>query len=58
MEPLTPEQWADLLTSCERSACHLEMRDWYTAEDEQERFRRFLAKPISPPIFCPTRTAG
>jgi hypothetical protein len=43
MEPLTPEQWADLLTSCERSACHLEMRDWYTAEDEQERFQRFLA---------------
>lgn len=40
---MTPEQWAQLLTSCERSASHLEMRDWYAAEDEKERFERFLA---------------
>jgi hypothetical protein len=43
MEPLTPEQWEDLFTSCQKSASHLEMRDWYTAADEQDRFRRFLA---------------
>lgn len=43
MEPLTAEQWAELLTSCKRSACHLEMRDWYAAADEQDRFQRFLA---------------
>jgi hypothetical protein len=43
MELLTAEQWGELLTSCERSACHLEMRDWYTDDSEQERFRRFLA---------------
>jgi hypothetical protein len=43
MELLTSEQWAGLLTSCERSASHLEMRDWYSAEDEKDRFERFLA---------------
>jgi len=43
MQPLTAEQWAELLTSCERSACHLEMRDWYAADDEQERFGQFLS---------------
>lgn len=43
MELLTPEQWSELLTSCERSASHLEMRDWYSAEDEKDRFERFLA---------------
>jgi hypothetical protein len=43
MEPLTPEQWEELFTSCKQSASHLEMRDWYTAEDEEDRFARFLA---------------
>ncbi len=43
MQPLTAEQWAELLTSCTRSASHLEMRDWYAAEDEKDRFERFLA---------------
>jgi len=43
MELLTPEQWSELLTSCQRSALHLEMRDWYSAEDEKDRFERFLA---------------
>lgn len=43
MELLAPEQWDQLLTSCERSASHLEMRDWYAADDEKERFERFLA---------------
>jgi hypothetical protein len=43
MEPLTPEQWEKLFTSCKQSASHLEMRDWYTAEDEEGRFARFLA---------------
>jgi hypothetical protein len=43
MEPLTPERWEKLLTSCKRSASHLEMRDWYDADDEKERFRQFLA---------------
>src|SRR6266536_6636628 len=43
MEPLTPEQWEELLTSCRQSASHLEMRDWYAADDEKERFERFLA---------------
>ncbi len=42
MELLTHEQWSELLTSCEWSASHLEMRDWYSAEDEKERFERFL----------------
>jgi hypothetical protein len=43
MELLTPEQWSELLTSCKRSASHLEMRDWYSADDEKDRFERFLA---------------
>ena len=43
MEPLTPEQWEELFTSCKQSASHLEMRDWYDAEDEKARFERFLA---------------
>lgn len=43
MEPLTPERWDELLTSCRLSASHLEMRDWYAANDEKERFQRFLA---------------
>ncbi|HEY7145714.1 MAG TPA: hypothetical protein VH637_15845 [Streptosporangiaceae bacterium] len=43
MEPLAPEQWAELLGSCQRSAFHLEMRDWYSAADEKGRFERFLA---------------
>ena len=43
MGPLTPEQWEELLTSCKQSASHLEMRDWYSADDEKERFERFLA---------------
>lgn len=43
MEPLTPEQWEELLTSCRQSASHLEMRDWYCADDEKERLERFLA---------------
>ncbi len=42
MEPLTPEQWDAMLTACERSAAHLEMRDWYAADDEKQRFERFL----------------
>lgn len=43
MEPLTPDQWEELFTSCKQSASHLEMRDWYAAEDEKGRFERFLA---------------
>jgi hypothetical protein len=43
MEPLTPEQWEELFTACKQSASHLEMRDWYAAEDEKGRFERFLA---------------
>jgi len=35
MEPLTPEQWEELFTACKQSASHLEMRDWYAAEDER-----------------------
>lgn len=42
MEPLTAEQWGDLLSSCRQSASHLEMRDTYAADDERERFERFL----------------
>jgi hypothetical protein len=43
MQALTAEQWAEQLTSCKRSASHLEMRDSYAAEDEKDRFQRFLA---------------
>jgi hypothetical protein len=43
MEPLTHEEWEELLTSCQQSASHLEMRDWYSADEEKERFERFLA---------------
>jgi hypothetical protein len=43
MELLAPERWAELLGSCQRSASHLEMRDWYSAADEKDRFERFLA---------------
>ena len=43
MEPLTDQQWADLLGGCQQSAWHLEMRDWYGVEDEKQRFARFLA---------------
>jgi hypothetical protein len=43
MQPLTAEQWAELLTSCRQSASHVEMRDSYAAEDEKDRLQRFLA---------------
>lgn len=43
MELLTPGQWSELLTSCKQSASHAEMRDWYSAEDEKDRFERFMA---------------
>ena len=43
MQPLTAEEWAELLTSCRQSASHLEMRDSYAAEDEKNRLERFLA---------------
>ena len=39
MQPLTADQWAELLTSCRQSASHLEMRDSYAAEDEKDRLR-------------------
>jgi hypothetical protein len=42
MQPLTAEQWDGLLSSCRQSASHLEMRDSYDADDERERFQRFL----------------
>jgi hypothetical protein len=43
MEPLTDQQWAELLGGCRRSAWHLETRDWYGVDDEKQRFARFLA---------------
>ncbi len=43
MRLLTDEQWGKLLSSCRQSASHLEMRDTYDADDEQERLQRFLA---------------
>lgn len=43
MELLTPGQWSELLTSCKQSASHAEMRDCYSAEDEKDRFERFMA---------------
>jgi hypothetical protein len=43
MQPLTAEQWEEMLTSCGQSASHLEMRDSYSAEDEEGRLRHFLA---------------
>jgi hypothetical protein len=43
MRLLTDDQWGELLSSCRQSAFHLEMRDAYDADDERERFQRFLA---------------
>jgi hypothetical protein len=43
MELLTPDQWNQVLISCKQSASHLEMRDWYSADDEKDRFERFLS---------------
>jgi hypothetical protein len=43
MEPLTDQQWAELLGGCQESAWHLEMRDWYGVDDEKQRWARFLA---------------
>lgn len=43
MEPLTDQQWAELLGGCQRSAWHLEMRGWYGVDDEKQRLARFLA---------------
>jgi hypothetical protein len=43
MEPLTDQQWAELLGGCQESAWHLEMRDWYGVDDEKQRYQRFLA---------------
>jgi hypothetical protein len=36
MEPLTDQQWAQLLGACQRSAWHLETRDWYGVDDEKQ----------------------
>ncbi len=43
MEPLTDQQWTQLLRGCQRSAWHLEMRDSYGVEDEKQRLARFVA---------------
>ena len=43
MEPLTDQQWAELLRGCQRSAWHLETRDSYGVDDEKGRLARFLA---------------
>jgi len=43
VEPLTDAQWTQRFTDCRRSACHLEMRDWYGVDDERARFERFRA---------------
>ena len=43
MEPLTDQQWAELFGACQRSAWHLETRDWYGVDDEKQRYQRFLA---------------
>ncbi len=43
MRQLTVREWADLFNGCRRAAWHLELRDVYGADDEQERLARFLA---------------
>lgn len=43
MEPLTDQQWAQLLGACRRSAWHLETRDWYGVDDEKQRLALFAA---------------
>lgn len=42
MDLLTAEQWNALFTGTTHEALHLEMRDWYAVQDEQERLARFL----------------
>lgn len=43
METLSPDQWRALFTESRHSALHLEMRDVYAVEDEEQRVARFQA---------------
>jgi hypothetical protein len=43
MQRLTDEEWSAQFRAFERSALHLELRDWYAVDEERERFARFLA---------------
>lgn len=43
METITPEQRNGLIAAFKREAIHLEMRDVYATEVEQDRFRKWLA---------------
>jgi hypothetical protein len=43
MEPLTDQQWAELLDACRQSAWHLETRDWYGVGDEKQRLTHYRA---------------
>jgi hypothetical protein len=43
MRQLTDREWATLFDGCTSVAWHLELRDVYGADDEGERFARFLA---------------
>ncbi|MCP2343562.1 DUF6879 family protein [Actinomadura rupiterrae] len=47
MALLSPDEWTALLTGCERSVAHLEMRDVYAVDDEDDMFARW--KRDTPP---------
>jgi hypothetical protein len=41
MQQLTPDQWREMFDSVERFAYHLEMRDAYAVDGEEEEFARW-----------------
>ena len=43
METLSPDQWRALFAESSHSALHLEMRDIYAVEDEEQRVAHFQA---------------
>lgn len=46
MQLVRPDEFADLLSSVQRSAFHLEVQDSYLVDDEDEHFAMFLAGEV------------
>lgn len=50
METITPEQRNDLIATFKRQAIHLEMRDIYATQIEEDRFRKWLTGEALDPV--------
>jgi hypothetical protein len=48
MEPLDLDGWARLFSACRESACHLEMRDVYAVQEEQDDIAKWRAGQWGP----------